>query len=218
MFVEDVDQERQEDPNNRENSHQEKQPNSMHLEGSNRVVLQTQDQERQLMSLEDMKLERQHANQQHALRAFSDPKPLPSEWGYDSNDSDSRDSNSSKEDSKYPNSHSELMSDEAEHTCPSEKFISSHDFCPNVKREEGEIDGDHEFQGELELPFNFVCAMCESTTSEDYYSSKCFCCIHCDVLVCTKCYLTYSKGESWTLRHLPEILQIYGPDHEFAKN
>ncbi len=63
--------------------------------------------------------------------------------------------------------------------CPSEERFISLALCPIVKREEGEIDGDHEFEGILEFPFNFACAMCESGTYETPYPSKCFRCMHC---------------------------------------
>ena len=128
---------------------------------------------------------------QHALRAFSDPKPLPSEWGYDSNDSG---------DSKITSIRSESVQE-------GQRAVCAYGFlCPSEKcRDE---DGDHWFNEYIdEFSNDDRCEMCACNLKDDaYYLKKglILSCDFCDALICRNCYRAYQTTDSFLLRHPPE--------------
>ena len=188
---------------------------------SKQTDLQTQDQERQLMSVEDTDLERQHVNQQQSQ---TDSTP-----GIEGSHEEEEQSVRQEHEAQMQNSLTvsrEIEPDEDQHAnqqqttqqqitlstphwgsdsnssiepMPVEAQVKN--ICPSGI----EFDGDHEFKGIQEFPLNFACVMCESGTSETPYRPKCFRCMHCDILVCQDCYEKYEN--SYYLRH-PESAWI----------
>ena len=138
-----------------------------------------------------MHISPQQTPKQHALRAFSDPKPLPSEWGCDSDDSG---------DSKITSIRSESVQE-------GQRAVCAYGFlCPSEKcRDE---DGDHWFNDYIdEFSNDDRCEMCACNLKDDAYyleTGQIFSCDFCDALICRNCYRAYQTTESFLLRHPPE--------------